>query len=448
VPPARAAAPPIIIKEILRATYDAEAADTHRRALLLQTPEVSLHAAADWPRDAQAARQLIVDTIRKARAADAQVPDGFIRGLMKERRDLAGLPFLLGKECQTAASSAAAFGRAAAVVRELADEDRSRNKHSKHSSPYDVPRFWRIWTAPSLYQRGVPPVELSESERGVLLGHGIAALTQILGPADAATRLAVVEELAGIQHALAAQALAKFALYDLDAQVRDRAIVALGERDLHACLPHLLEGFRHPWPVIAENAAAALVKVDWREAAPALIDLLDAPDPRGPVTIERDGKKVQAVRELVRINHQRNCQLCHAPSNGRDPVMGLVPSPAEPLPPSLSRVYYGGRNQDMVVRADITYLRQDFSAMLPVKDAKPWPEQQRFDFVVRTRILDEGEAAVLAHRPRAPQHDIALRALRELTGADFGIHAANWREALPTPTALPAHAPRASMTLP
>jgi hypothetical protein len=42
----------------------------------------------------------------------------------------------------------------------------------------------------------------------------------------------------------------------------------------------------------------------------------------------------------------------------------------------------------------VTYLRQDFSVMMTVPDAHPWPELQRFDFLVRERKLtaDEVEA--------------------------------------------------------
>ena len=43
------------------------------------------------------------------------------------------------------------------------------------------------------------------------------------------------------------------------------------------------------------------------------------------------------------------------------------------------------------VRADVTYLTQDFSVMQPVIDHGPWPDMQRFDFFARTRPLTEEE---------------------------------------------------------
>src|SRR5205814_2638722 len=42
---------------------------------------------------------------------------------------------------------------------------------------------------------------------------------------------------------------------------------------------------------------------------------IDEGDPRVPVTKELEGRKVAAVREVVRINHHRNCMLCHAPAS-------------------------------------------------------------------------------------------------------------------------------------
>jgi len=57
-------------------------------------------------------------------------------------------------------------------------------------------------------------------------------------------------------------------------------------------------------------------------------------DPRLPITEKKDGKDVTFVRELVKINHHRNCLLCHAPGNTADTPEGVlkvaVPLPGEP----------------------------------------------------------------------------------------------------------------------
>src|SRR5262249_31196953 len=151
--------------------------------------------------------------------------------------------------------------------------------------------------------------------------------------------------------------------------------------------------------------------------------LLDQPDPRSP---EPAGKGKWVVPELVRVNHLRNCLLCHAPAFDRsDPVRGLVPTPGRPL-----RGLYYESMRGTFVRADVTYLHQDSSVMQPVAKADPWPAQQRFDYLVRRRELtsDEAKAHTATHaaapkgtRPASyPQRDAVLFALGELTGLQAG----------------------------
>ncbi len=152
------------------------------------------------------------------------------------------------------------------------------------------------------------------------------------------------------------------------------------------------------------------------------------------------------VRELVKVNHHRNCVLCHAPGNTENMPEGVltvaVPLPGEPLP----RPSQGGYQStpppspDIVVRIDMTYLRQDFSVMMPVANPEPWPEMQRFDFLVRTRTLTAAEAqayeACCAEEEPgrlSPYHRAALFALRELTGRDTEPTAAAWRKLLKLP---------------
>src|SRR5262249_19109870 len=71
------------------------------------------------------------------------------------------------------------------------------------------------------------------------------------------------------------------------------------------------------------------------------------------------------------------------------------------------------------VRADITYLKQDFSVPLQVPKPGRWPAVQRFDFFVRerratARDLREGLARTAAGT--SDHHQAACFALRELTG--------------------------------
>ena len=91
---------------------------------------------------------------------------------------------------------------------------------------------------------------------------------------------------------------------------------------------------------------------------------------------------------------------------------------------------------DVLVRFDVTYLRQDFSVMLPVADHQPWPEMQRFDFLVRTRAISEKDADTYRTllRPTAgalnPYQQAALVALRELTGRNADPTGPAWRRVL------------------
>ena len=169
---------------------------------------------------------------------------------------------------------------------------------------------------------------------------------------------------------------------------------------------------------------------------PELVAVLAQDDPRLPVIHEKEGKKVSTVREMVKINHHRNCMMCHAPGNpstgSANAMTAEVPVMGQPLPSPLEG--YRQSSPDLMIRIDVTYLRQDFSALLPVADAQPWPDSQRFDFFVRERKLTDEEATLYRGKltPKeagvlSPYHKAALAALRELTGKDTTPTAEAWR---------------------
>src|SRR5262245_41319246 len=214
---------------------------------------------------------------------------------------------------------------------------------------------------------------------------------QILAPELPSIRLGLVKHLSSISHVEATRALARLAVFTGEEEVRHAAIEALKVRRERDYTDVLLGGLRYPWPAIARHAAEAIARLERADLVPQLVDLLDEPDPRAPMTA---GNK-QTVRELVRINHHRNCLLCHAPGNTdnvpAETLTAAIPMPSEPLPsPSEG---YRNQSTEVPVRVDVTYLRQDFSALLPVCDASPWPEMQRFDFLVRSREISQEEAA-------------------------------------------------------
>jgi hypothetical protein len=166
--------------------------------------------------------------------------------------------------------------------------------------------------------------------------------------------------------------------------------------------------------------------------------VLEEADPRGPRTDRVEGEEVLVARELVRVNHHESCMLCHPPARkveeDSELFTGEIPVPTEKLPPP--QAYYSKSKNGLRVRVDVTYLRQDFSVLLPVPDAAPWPEAQRFDFLVRKRVLSGGEARLLrealtpAKGDLTPYQKAALGALREVTGRHLEADAAAWREAL------------------
>src|SRR5262249_27332536 len=159
--------------------------------------------------------------------------------------------------------------------------------------------------------------------------------------------------------------------YDLNRDVRQSAIAALSKRPRAEYRATLLEGFRHPWPPVAEHAAEALAQLQDLNAVPKLAVLLDAADPVAPC---RNNQGRWEVKELARVNHLRNCVLCHAPSKDeKDVLRAPVPSPGKALPEGYYQRFTGP-----AIRADVTYLRQNFSVLEPVAEADPWPALQRF----------------------------------------------------------------------
>jgi hypothetical protein len=267
----------------------------------------------------------------------------------------------------------------------------------------------------------------------------LPALEQVLTGEPPLVRLGLVQALRSPPDSpVAAAVLARRAVFDTSAEVRQGAVVGLRFLSARDYLPHLLNGLRYPWAPANYHAAEALVALGTEAAVADLVRLLGAPDPCAPFEIDEGVTKVLAVRELVRVNHHGSCLLCHAPSfSANDLVRGPVPSPLRPLPTRAP--YYGDRggSGDLFVRADITYLRQDFSEVQPVEHAGPWPKRQRFDFLVRVRRLAEDEAQAWRGRerdagppPLPASRQAVLFALRQLTGVGGGFTAASWEQAL------------------
>ena len=194
--------------------------------------------------------------------------------------------------------------------------------------------------------------------------------------------------------------------------IRDRTALTRFPRDQYR--EELLSGFKYPWHVIAQHSAEALVRLDDKGAIPELVAMLDLPHPNAPVQVDKN-KFVKS--ELVAINHMRNCLLCHAPAgSSHDIATGVVPSWGKRLP----KQYYKSENPHSTsVRADVTYLEQDFSVVQPVRNHGLWPRDQRFDYVVQQRPIKRIKANQLskqfADAPNKNREAIVF-ALQKLTG--------------------------------
>ncbi len=266
---------------------------------------------------------------------------------------------------------------------------------------------------------------------------------QVFGPDSLAAREGLVKYLRGVPHPDATRALARLALFSPEVELREAAVDAVKVRREKDYTDILLQGFRYPWPEVAGRAAELATMAERKDLVADLVNLLDLPDPRVPWTAKEDGKEVYRARQLVSVNHHRNCMLCHAPAKAL--VKKPMPVLVAPIPVSSQEIlpfahYYDSGLPQLSVRAEVTYLRQDFSILQKVRQADPWPEMQRFDYLVRTVTLTKEQAKMYESKVLAaldnqglPYRGAALAALRSLTGQDHGKTAAAWRKALKLP---------------
>lgn len=257
----------------------------------------------------------------------------------------------------------------------------------------------------------------------------VPTLAQMLQTENTPLRMLMVEMLAKVDGKEAGIVLAQRAVFDVSPEVREKAIGTLRKRPSKEYQQFLIDALRWPWQPVADHAAEAMVALEMKDAVPKLIEMLKEPDPKLPFTVEEGKKKATYVKEVVRINHMANCLLCHAPSMAKeDLVRGRIPVPGQNPPP----LYYADSTGEFV-RAEITFLKQDFSLIQPVANPGKWPGQQRFDYMLRTRKATPAEVKLLQglekekKKPEPyPQRDAILFGLRELTGKDYGSRTESW----------------------
>lgn len=368
---------------------------------LSRVPLLTLEAVEKAPTQEWQKRK--AHTVAAALFLNQKEEDGFLKAVLRTRPDLAGLPFTMGNACRTTGDMAQAFTEAVRAVR------------TKKGA--------------ALVAEPDPDAEV-KFDREVYYHARLAAASQVIPDESAADRQSLIRGLASIARPDAMRRLAHLAVYSPDEEVRNAALEALAARRGEDATKVLTEGLQYPWPAVAENAAAAIVKLKRNDLIPQLEAMLKAPDPRAPKLERVDGREETVVYELVRLNHLQNCLLCHAPIKKDESTKSLsaeIPVPTMPLPDAGSK-YYGESDSNLLVRIDVTYLRQDFSAMLDAKNwtAETWTPKQRFDFLLRRRVLSPDEAANLRKRlaGMSPYRQAAASALHSLTGKDMQLNPA------------------------
>ena len=98
--------------------------------------------------------------------------------------------------------------------------------------------------------------------------------------------------------------------------------------------------------------------------------------------------------------------------------MGRARQPSWEFP--IPRHYYQAEDTSTraFVRADVVYLRQDFSVIQPVDNNGPWPKDQRFDYLVQNKKLSKKQARRIKQaleKDRNLNREAIVYALRELT---------------------------------
>jgi hypothetical protein len=443
---------------------------------LTRVPEIAFQKPLAKKLPAGKALEATAHTMAKINHLNQKRTDAFMEALLGSRADLSGLPFEMGDSCRLKQERSRHFQQALNTVRQAmasqvdAETHRKpvdalkRVKQTMASQAMVVPagaQFWQRYRGACFNEDEANAKFDPPYQEHVTLAR-IAALMQILAPESASMRKGLIRYLDTVSHPEATRALAKLAIFSKERSVREAACDVLKVRRERDYTEILLSGLHYPWPAVARYAADAIVRLERKDLIPQLVAVLERPDPRLPEVKKTGDKSVTAVRELVRVNHHRNCLLCHAPMHNvvqvtlrdvdgnpttevitrevenqgpGDVPTAQVPIPGEPLPtPSEG---YGNSQPDILVRLDVTYLRQDFSELQSVADAHPWPEMQRFDFLVRTRSLTDEEAQVYREKLSTrepgrvtPYQRAALAALRDLTGRDTAPTAPAWRRLL------------------
>ena len=263
---------------------------------LAQVPEVGLPPLSGRKEDAALLAQRQAQIFAKAKELNAAKQDGFLLAQIDKQPELRGLPFMMGDACRLKPLHAEAFRISTRAVRDAMDRDVMHFSQA-HDGQVD---FWDTYS--------------SADRQGFNSESGLAALAQILGPESKEVRVGLMTRLAGSTHRRTIPVLTRAAIFDAVPEVRLAALEALKEQSRSSDSAEILMyGMRYPMADVAKRSAQAIIALDRQDLVPQLVSLLAEAAPGDPVEAVVDEKKVCTVREVVRINHHRNCLLCHAP---------------------------------------------------------------------------------------------------------------------------------------
>ena len=382
--------------------YQKQKSESNDRATLLRVAAALRGLRREQERLTRERRKLIAQSrlaaaqVTKLEGRDELDPIEPLVMLLPNRKDLQGLNLVMGDECHLKEDNARTLQFVSLTTGSILQE----------FDPFGA----RVASRNKKQRMGAVKKMIADIAANPKATQALTTLDQMLQIEGPEIRLELVKALHRTNSKIGCGLLTCYARYDLDPEVRVAAVDALRSYPAELYRSNLLDGFQYPWPQVAKHSAEALVRLNDTDAVPALVELLRRPDPRIP---RRKGEDF-VRRELVAINHMKNCTLCHADSQNPDDIgRGLIPVWGLPL----SRQYYQP-NSGAMVRADVTYLRQDFSVVQPVEDARPWPENQRFDYVVRERVISHQEGMEVAEKLTGKPneyHATIAKALRMLT---------------------------------
>ena len=279
--------------------------------------------------------------------------------LSKSRPELAGMPFLCGPDSKISATAATNMDSLAR---------RYRQYFGTKPTDKDISQADHLYA--SLRGAFIPD---GTRESPWASSEAVPCIRQMIQPDSREMRAMACALLSEIKDPEATAALVQWAVFDTDARNREDAVKALLERDRVEVAKLLAPHLRYPFAPVVEHACEAIAALKLEQSIPDLLAAKDQPDPDAPYETELPfGMGGTFRREVVRVNHARNCVMCHTPSlDEKEALRAAIPDPTRALPPPNSQAYYGSPGEQ--IAASTTYLRQYFSLMQPVANPGPWP---------------------------------------------------------------------------